>query len=237
MSNEIPLNQVYMVDKTLKEYPDLAEIKKNYEKYCLEDVKWHKFGRSYDCSVSLLQVDFEDKIVCELGARDSIFSSYLTKYVKKVYASDTFIGWGDLGDLKYWDTLWKKFAFNPERHVSEFQDMRKLSYPDNSMDIVVSFSAIEHIPEDGDILSAKEMGRVCKPEGFVIIGTDICRNHIWHRGGYFYDEKSFFERIVKQSECEIIGDYDFRFEESDRSFVDGLESTSLIFVLRKKVKK
>ena len=229
----IPLNQTYRVNDTLKENPDIKNLKYEYERFCLEDTDWGKYGRSYDCSIAMKVVDFNDKKVCELGARDSLFSSYLTKFVKKVYASDTFIGWGDLGDLLHWDSLWKKHAFSPGRHVSEFQDMTKLSYEDNSMDVVVSFSAIEHITGDGDIMAAREIGRVCKPGGFVIIGTDMCESYKWYSGGYFYDEKSLFDRIINQTGCEIVGDYNFDFEGSDISSVDGLEYTSVITVLRK----
>ena len=76
---KIPLNQTYQSEQTFIDYPQLKELKTEYEKFCLEESKWHKYGRSYDCALSLLQLDFKDKIVCELGARDSIFPSYLTR--------------------------------------------------------------------------------------------------------------------------------------------------------------
>ena len=229
----IELNQSYKVSATLEEYSDIKKMKEEYERFCLETTDWGKYGRSYDCCVAMHGVDFNGKTICELGARDSLFSSYVTKFVEKVYASDTFIGWGDLGDLNHWDKLWKKSAINPERHVSHFQDMTRLSYDNNSMDVVVSFSAIEHIPGNGDIAAAKEMGRVCKPGGFVIIGTDMCRNHKWHGGGYFYDEDSLFERIINSTGCKLVGDYDFDFGNSDKNSFNGLEFTSVIFVLKK----
>jgi SAM-dependent methyltransferase len=234
---KIPLNQTYRVEKTLLDYPEIKEKKEEYERYCLEEVKWHKYGRSYDCAVSLSVVDFKDKVVCELGARDSIFSSYITKFVETVFASDTFQGWGDLGNLGFWNLLWKRFAHKCGRHVTEFQDMRNLTYEDNSMDIVVSFSAIEHIPHNGDMLAAAEMARVCKPGGVIIIGTDMCREHQWNAGGYFYDQESFQKRIIDPlGDVEFIGERDFNFESSDIYKLDqnGLEYTSLICCLRKK---
>ena len=234
--DKVALNQSYKKEKTFEEYPEIEETYNNYVKYCLEEVKWHKYGRAYDCSIALHQVDFKDKIVCELGARDSIFSSYLTKYVKEVYASDTFEGWGDLGDICYWDELWKKYAFDKSKHITQFQDMKKLSYQDNFMDVVISFSAIEHIPGEGDILAAKEMHRVCKPGGHIILGTDMCSSHKWASGGFFYDENSFFERIIKCfKDCNFVGRYDFDFEKSDRHLFDNFEYTSLICVLKKEI--
>lgn len=49
-------------------------------------------------------------------------------------------------------------------------DGRKLNFKDNSFDIVTSYSAIEHMPSKNDRLKAvKEMARVAKPGGIVII--------------------------------------------------------------------
>jgi len=232
--NKIPLNQSYKQKNTLEQYPEVKRIKDEYENFCLKNTNWGKYGRSYDCSIAMHQVDFNDKIVCELGARDSLFSSYLTKYVNKVYASDIFEGWGDLGDINYWDNLWKKSTLKPEKHVSHLQDMTKLTYDDNSMDIVVSFSAIEHV-NNGDIQSIREMARICKPGGKIIISTDFCMKHIWYGGGYFYDEASLFERLIKSSGCFLDGDYDFSFEGSDKHVLNNeLDYTSVFFILNKK---
>lgn len=50
------------------------------------------------------------------------------------------------------------------------EDGRDLSFPKNTFDIVVSFSAVEHMEKYDDRLKAiEEMARVVKPEGFVVI--------------------------------------------------------------------
>lgn len=228
---KIPLNQTYRVKETLDQYPDLADIKYNYESWCLDQAKWGKFGRSYDCAISLHEVDFEGKKVCELGARDSIFSSYLTKTADQVFVSDLFLGWGDLGDLNHWRGLWEKFAFDKSKLTCEMQNMVRLSYPDNFFDVVMSFSTIEHIP-NGDFVAAKEMGRVCKPGGKIIIGTEICPRHTFYDNCYFYDEDSLFERIIRPTGGKI-GEYDFSYEKGDKTIFRGHEFTSCIFVLDK----
>ncbi|NJD54189.1 MAG: class I SAM-dependent methyltransferase [Candidatus Methanoperedens sp.] len=52
----------------------------------------------------------------------------------------------------------------------KYGDGRKLDFPDNSFDFTVSFSAIEHMPLYEDrLLVIKEMKRVTKKNGFVII--------------------------------------------------------------------
>jgi SAM-dependent methyltransferase len=231
---KIPLNQTYQEEQTLIDYPEIKELKQEYEKFCLEEAKWHKYGRSYDCALSLHQLDFKDKVVAELGARDSIFSSYLTKMAKKVHVSDTFLGWGDLGDLKYWTELWKKFSPHPERLFCEFQDMTRLSYPDEYFDIVVSFSAIEHIPDFGDVTAAKEMARVCKTGGHIVIGTEIKEGEtVWASGSYFYSEKDMIKRLIESSGCELVGDSDFSYERSDKTSFSGIDFTSCTFCLQK----
>jgi 2-polyprenyl-3-methyl-5-hydroxy-6-metoxy-1,4-benzoquinol methylase len=232
--NIIPLNQSYKQKITFEQYPKIKTIKDEYEKFCL-NTNWGKYGRSYDCSIAMHQVDFNNKTVCELGARDSLFSSYLTRFVNKIYVSDIFEEWGNLGDLKKWESFWKINSFSPDNLVAERQDMRKLSYQDNSMDVVVSFSAIEHIKNNGDIQSIREMARICKSGGKIVISTDLCMKHLWYSGGYFYDEASLFDRIINSSGGSLYGNYDFSFEKSDRHILNNaIDYTSVFFILNKK---
>jgi len=231
--NKIPLNQCYQEERTFKEYPEIKKIYNDYKNWCLNDTDWGKYGRAYDSALTLYNIDFKDKICCELCARDSFFSPYLTQYVKKIYASDIFLGWGDLGDLNYWGKLWKKNCFNPERHISEKQDMQNLTYDENFFDVVVSFSAIEHVPENGDMLAANEMFRICKPGGIIVIGTELSDKFEWFSGSYFYTKKELFERIIDQTRCLIMGEYNFNYEESEKIIFSGKEFTSCILFLKK----
>ena len=59
----------------------------------------------------------------------------------------------------------------PHAVPSEVQDGRKLSYPDDSFDAAFSVSVIEHIPDQGDTAAVRELLRVVKPGGVVIITT------------------------------------------------------------------
>ena len=50
------------------------------------------------------------------------------------------------------------------------EDGRKLPFPENTFDIVVSFSAVEHMEKYDDRLKAiEEMARVVKPGGFIVL--------------------------------------------------------------------
>lgn len=233
---EFPLNQTYRKSLTYEKHPDIVNIESDYKSFCLDLAKWHKCGRAYDCAMTLYRINLENKVVCELGARDSIFSSYLTKFADKVYVSDIFEGWGDLGDLTVWSNLWKRFACNSDKLVCERQDMTKLSYPDESMDVVISFSAIEHIPRGGDIIAAREMSRICKKGGYIVIGTELNSENktIWSSGSYFYSQEDLFKRIINNIDGKLQGDFDFSYENSDKDEeFSGIKFSSSIFVIKK----
>ena len=232
--NDFPLNQCYQYKKTMLDYPILNNLKKDYHDFCLVQAGWHKVGRWYDCIPTLLAADFVGKKVCELGARDSIFSSYLTKYVSQIFVSDNFLGWGDLGDLKFWRNLWEEYAYDKEKLIIEMQDMTRLTYEDSSMDVVVSFSAIEHIPRDGDIVAMREMSRICKPGGLIAVGTELGSVDANIGGGYIYTQETIFKRLIDQSGCELIGNHDFDIKSSDgMQNHNGYDFTSVMFFLRK----
>ena len=54
---------------------------------------------------------------------------------------------------------------------SEVQDGRRLGYPDDSFDAAFAVSVVEHIPGDGDTDAMREMVRVVKPGGRIVVTT------------------------------------------------------------------
>lgn len=253
----VPLNQIYKQKRTFREYP---EIKKTYDEITkvsidhkfridLHDNKYRAKGRVYDDAVLFNSgIDFNNKIVCDLGARDGIFGAWLTQFVKKIYISDYFELWekgtkNDLGQIEYWSEIWNKVAKNPERMVIERQDMSKLTYGDNKFDIVVSTSVIEHMyPQadgNGDMKAIKEMARVCKPGGYILLSTDMSsKESKWVGGTYYYSKEDLFKRLIDHSGCELVGDYDFDFNSPDNDAMTTHAGfgpvSSVIFVLKKK---
>lgn len=95
------------------------------------------------------------------------------------------------------------------------EDATALPYADDSFDVITSISVIEHIPADGDTLAVREMWRVLKPGGRMVItlpcrkqflddwrGNDMYSLGVPEDGGLFffqrwYDSKALQERIVQ----------------------------------------
>lgn len=86
--------------------------------------------------------------------------------------------------------------------LSEVQDGRRLPYPDASFDGAFSVSVLEHIPDDGDSAAMRELLRVVKPGGFVVVSTPFDLSYretmvdddVYERTRSNDAEKLFFER-------------------------------------------
>jgi SAM-dependent methyltransferase len=57
----------------------------------------------------------------------------------------------------------------PGRVHSEVQDGRGLTFADASFDAAFSVSVLEHIPDDGDVMALRELVRVVRPGGLVVV--------------------------------------------------------------------
>jgi SAM-dependent methyltransferase len=57
----------------------------------------------------------------------------------------------------------------PGRVRSEVQDGRALTYPDGSFDAAYSVSVLEHIPDGGDTDAIRQLVRVVRPGGVVVV--------------------------------------------------------------------
>jgi hypothetical protein len=227
---ELPiLNQVYRITHTLGNHHKVAENFEKFNKYSLKS-NFLKFnnnnpqikGRRYDASIILTQIDFMNKSVCELGARDSILGPYLTGFANNVYVSDYFEMWekgtiNDLGQPDYWFSLWKKAAINSDKLTCEIQNITKLSYENEQFDVVIALSVIDFTynqhqingSDNGDIMALNEMVRICKPDGIIAISLSIGNISTDISGVHVYSENELFERLINPSGCKIYGKYDF----------------------------
>lgn len=100
------------------------------------------------------------------------------------------------------------------------EDGRKISYKNNSFDKVYSTSVVEHIEGKGDTKAVKEMARILRPGGRLVLTvpvstkfkeTYIKKGIYGEKGGqkkYFwarrYDRLSLNERLIKPSGLRLI---------------------------------
>jgi 2-polyprenyl-3-methyl-5-hydroxy-6-metoxy-1,4-benzoquinol methylase len=101
------------------------------------------------------------------------------------------------------------------------QDCTETWFPENIFDVVISGETIEHIEDPAKLV--REMVRVCKPGGSIVLSTvnNHCENakkleypeHIWE----FTPEDllGFFEPFGK-AEYKVVGDYHFIYFEKCR---------------------
>ncbi|HTC66425.1 MAG TPA: class I SAM-dependent methyltransferase [Candidatus Acidoferrum sp.] len=91
------------------------------------------------------------------------------------------------------------------------QDARSLQYDANEFDVVYSMSVVEHIEGlSGDIEGVKEMVRVLKPGGLLVLSIPYGNTHAeqWRKGFVRAVEKTadenlyFFQRIYNRSSVE-----------------------------------
>lgn len=251
MGNFPPLNQSYRMEETRMARRDVRLIEESYLVWARNEVAWcpndHNpalskpgkihVGRSYDCAITLASIDFEGKDVLELGARASFLSPYLTRYASSVFVTDLFgQSHEGLGDLEHWTDLWKRAAFRPERLECRAVDILRPRYLPQGFDVVICLSAIEHLtkPPDGDIIAARNMGRLCRPGGYVVISTDMAEEFRL-ANGYYYDEEAVWERLIRPTGCKPLGAIDLSWEPADKSphKSGAFERTACIFVLQK----
>jgi SAM-dependent methyltransferase len=83
-----------------------------------------------------------------------------------------------------------------------FDAAREIPYPDAHFDKIFSVSVLEHIPDDGDILAVREMLRVMKPSGSLVITLPAFAYYVeeWTSSKSYWksvhneEGKTFFQR-------------------------------------------
>lgn len=243
--SRVPLNQTYRQHITLQQYPDayrvFDEMDRLSRRIGFVRADGTSRGRRYDAALLVTLAGgpdaFRDARVAEFGARDGIFGAYVTRFgVECAYVSDYFEEWGkgtehDLGSLEYWTGVWQRACADPLRLHCEHQNMLQIEHPSSSFDIVLSTSVIEHLYNQktdehgqyiGDIAAMRELVRVTRPGGLLLVSTDLIGDQkpsTWHSGTHYYTESDLFERLFvrgtqgtgKRVELLDDGRYDFDF--------------------------
>ena len=152
------------------------------------------------------------KAILDVGS-PKLFGFYLASaYGIKAYLTDL-----NERDIVEYSTMWS--ALSPGAlgiAVIERQDVRALTYPDDTFDVAYSMSAIEHVEGDrADSLALKELWRVMKPQGLLVVSLPFGDRYMEQtRRGFSWTatpvdtrKEYFFQRVYDKEalETRLIG--------------------------------
>lgn len=129
-------------------------------------------------------------------------------------------------ELAAWRTLWdiidrKRTFISSEKLDITALDGRRMPYKDETFDRAVCVSVLEHIDADGDTVTIKELARVLKKGGILVLtlpysweyyeeykDCDVyglydssSKKFFWSR---YYDDQSLMKRLIEPSGLELI---------------------------------
>lgn len=138
-------------------------------------------------------------ILLDIGSGNSIFPLFVASKGVQVLATDI-----DNCVVKLKEDAAKLRIFNFNAGV---MDVRSL-LTDNQFDRVTAVSTLEHIPSDGDTKAIKEMSRVLKPSGYIVITVPYGSYEEERQKdvNYFqrvYNYKSLYKRLILPSKLKV----------------------------------
>ena len=159
-----------------------------------------------------------------VGAGKEFVLYYLANHVRHVLATDIY-------GSSFWEEAPKEMLDHPEsfapfpyrkdRLSVRHMDGRNLELDDDSFDVVFSFSSIEHFGGHAAATRAmREMERVVRPGGVVVVATELILNGLSH-AEYFLPDQTYSE-LVEPSGLRLAEEIDFSLSEETLSipFVD-----------------
>lgn len=123
----------------------------------------------------------------------------------------------DINDLNETAVHFKVLGLSSQVNLVSY-NATQLPYPNNSFDVITSISVIEDIPNNGDSLVIKEIWRVLKPGGKLVITVPCAKTYyedwrntdVYGLGNPKKENKFFFQRFydsatIQSRLCDAIG--------------------------------
>lgn len=170
--------------------------------------------------VRFFEFDFVLKNLTKYASGEKNVLDVSSPYLFGFYSAENFSGNytylnPDKKDLSLVKKYSSKLTFNMQYKTDE-ADATKLSYENNSFTSIISISVIEHINNNGDLEAIKELWRVLKPDGILILTFPAGKifseqfrdddvyglNHSQRNNKYFfqriYDDETLKSRLLNQ---------------------------------------
>jgi len=187
-----------------------------------------KTKRPWECWATLRKLKFElTDVVLDVGAQPSFIDAWIAKKVHSVLAVDNkqfeYMHRMERLTFEEWSALLIAKAPNIKTRPMDGTD---LGLPDNSFDVVISFSVLEHMIPGQDSQASAEAYRVLKPGGFFAGTVDFGVPEEGVRYCERYSKDTFRERIVNAAPWKWVA------EAPDTIPTPGVRS-AMVFVLEK----
>lgn len=211
----------------------IDDFRESYRKYAGD--RWEKIisARDWEYAIVLNHLHFNpnDRVV-DIGGACCDLWFFCNPNVQLIDIVD------DASSSDQWYASWKNGLIGQNNYKNgriqiRRQNARSLPYMDESIDKVVSISALEHFEDGDDTSCAQEIYRVLKPGGLFVGTVDF--NHLnelpMSPGGpaHVYTVDSFFKRIIEPS--------GFACEMPDMGGFDGVEDRNYIGIMFFKLEK
>jgi len=109
----------------------------------------------------------KDERILDIGCGESILPSYISKNYECIITATDILDVEKI-QRKFFKTT-NLMGLGNREFKFKINDATNLSFTDETFDSVYAVSSIEHIPNDGDSRAFKEMVRVVKPGGKIVV--------------------------------------------------------------------
>lgn len=118
----------------------------------------------------------KDERILDAGCGESILPSFISKNYQSIITATDIL---DVEDIQREFFKTTSFLGRGDRKFEfKIEDSTNLSFSDETFDSVYAVSSIEHIPNNGDSKAFKEMLRVVKPKGKIVVTVPFSNKYL-----------------------------------------------------------